>query len=153
VTEIVAHHSDGLLRLIGAFKMLKVLLLLAAGFGIFGFGDHAPQALAWHFDAQSHYVNGVLAKISHTSPKQLHEVGIGCFVYAAMFATEGIGLLMRKVWAEYVTIIITGSFIPLEIYEMVEHKSILKGIVIVLNIAIVIYLVLRLRRDKHWPFR
>ena len=50
---------------------------------------------------------------------------------------------MRKVWAEYLTIIITGSFIPLEIYEMVEHRSMVKGMVIVLNVAIVIYLVLR----------
>jgi uncharacterized membrane protein (DUF2068 family) len=36
---------------------------------------------------------------------------------------------------------------------MVHHESVLKGIVIAVNIAIVIYLVWRLRRDKHWPFR
>ena len=65
---------------------------------------------------------------------------------------EGIGLLLRRVWAEYVTIVITTSFVPLEIYELVERASLAKAIALVVNIAIVAYLALRLRSTKHWPF-
>ena len=50
------------------------------------------------------------------------------------------------------TAIITTSFIPLEIYELIEHESWMKIGVILLNALIVVYLVRRLRREGHWPF-
>lgn len=154
VIEIVPHQSDAMLRVIGGFKLLKTLTLIAAGIGMFSFGEHG-SSLGWqtHVDPGNHYVNEVLAKLSATSPHEIEELGVGCFVYAAMFGTEGMGLVFRKVWAEYVTIVITGSFIPLEVYEMIHHGSWVKAVVIVVNVAIVVYLVLRLRRDNQWPFR
>ena len=148
----MAHQSGTMLRVIGGLKIAKALVLIAAGIGMLTVGAHTFVGLM-HADAGNHYVTKALAKLSTVSPKKLHHLGIGCFVYAALFATEGIGLWMRKVWAEYLTIFITGSFIPLEIYEMVKHGSWVKGVVIAVNIAIVVYLVLRLRKDKQWPFR
>ena len=121
-----------MLKLIGAFKLLKTLALIAAGIGLLdGWADH----LVAHFRS--------------VDPKKLQELGSGSFIYAGLFAVEGTGLVLRKRWAEYLTIIITGSFIPFEIYEMVEHKSIAKGIVIAVNIAIVIYLVVDLRHGHR----
>lgn len=148
----MAYESGTMLRVIGALKIAKALMLIAAGIGMLSVGAHTLAGLV-HTDVGNHYMTKLLAKLSTVSPKKLHHLGIGCFVYAGLFATEGIGLWMRKVWAEYVTIVITGSFIPLEVYEMVKHGSWVKGVVIAVNIAIVVYLVLRLRRDKHWPFR
>jgi uncharacterized membrane protein (DUF2068 family) len=148
-------QRDGVLTLIGAFKLVKTLALIAAGVGLVSLGDgHEPSPLA-HFaaDPQNRHINALMAKLASVNPHELRELGIGSFIYAALFATEGTGLLLRRLWAEYLTIIITTSFIPLEVYEMVHHESILKGIVIAVNVAIVVYLVWRLRRDKHWPFR
>jgi len=155
VIEIVAHQRDGIIRLIGSLKVLKALILLAGGVGLLSLGNHGGHSLLWQLQADpgNHYVNRGIAKLASASPHKIHELGAGCFIYAALFGTEGVGLLMRKVWAEYLTIFITGSFIPIEIYEMVEHKSWFKLVVIVVNVAIVVYLVLRLRRDKQWPFR
>ena len=141
-----------MLRVIGALKIAKALVLIAAGIGMLSVGVHTLIGQV-QTDVGNHYMTKALAKLSSVSPKKLHELGIGCFIYAALFGVEGVGLWMRKVWAEYVTIVITGSFIPLEVYEMVKHGSWVKAVVIVVNIAIVVYLVLRLRRDKHWPFR
>jgi uncharacterized membrane protein (DUF2068 family) len=143
---VVAHKSDAVLRLIGALKLLKALALIGCGIGLLKIGSY-------HHDPENRYINHLIAKIGHASPRRIKELGIGCFAYAALFATEGIGLSLRKVWAEYLTTFITTSFIPLEIYELVQHRSWVKAAVIVANIAIVIYLVLRLRRDKQWPFR
>ena len=144
-----------MLRVIGALKIAKALMLIAAGVGVLSLGGDHAHTLAWnyHHDEANRYINRALSKVSHVITHELHELGIGCFVYAALFSVEGVGLWMRKVWAEYVTIIITGSFVPFEVYEAVEHASPVKGVVLVLNIAIVVYLVWRLRRDKHWPFR
>jgi uncharacterized membrane protein (DUF2068 family) len=148
-------RRDGVLILIGVFKLVKSLTLIAAGIGLLSLGDeHGPSLLGHlHADPQNHYINKVIAKLASTDPHKLRELGFGTFLYAALFATEGTGLLLRKLWAEYLTIFITTSFIPLEVYEMVHHGSVLKAIVIAANVAIVVYLVWRLRRDKHWPFR
>jgi len=70
------------------------------------------------------------------------------FAYAALFLTEGTGLLLRKRWAQYFTIIVTGSFLPLEVYEFARHASVAKLLVILLNVAIIGYLVVRLRREN-----
>ncbi len=151
----MASQNGTMLRVIGALKLAKALMLLAAGIGVVSLGTDHIHTLAWSFqhDEANHYIDEALSKVSHVSPHELHELGVGCFVYAALFSVEGVGLWMRKVWAEYVTIVITGSFIPLEVYEMVEHRSVVKGVVIALNVAIVVYLVWKLKRDKHWPFR
>lgn len=74
--------------------------------------------------------------------------GVGSFVYAAIFATEGIGLLAAKRWARYFTAIVTASFLPLEFYAIAQHPDELKAIVIALNIAIVIYLIARIRTQS-----
>jgi uncharacterized membrane protein (DUF2068 family) len=120
------------LKLIGAFKLLKTLMLIAVGVGVLkGWGTT------------------LIAHLSSIDPKKLEVLGIGTFIYAGLFATEGVGLMLRKRWAEYLTIIITASFIPFEVYEMIEHESIAKGAVIALNVAIVIYLVVDLRHGHR----
>jgi uncharacterized membrane protein (DUF2068 family) len=75
----------------------------------------------------------------------LKEIGAGSFGYAALFLTEGTGLLLRKRWAQYFTIIVTASFLPLEFYEVIRQPSVLKTVVILSNVAILVYLVIRLR--------
>ncbi|MDB4952593.1 MAG: putative rane protein [Myxococcales bacterium] len=154
----MAKERDSLIRIIGAFKLVKALLLTAVSVTALSLihGDPASHVASWMsalgFDPENLYVNEGLQKIEHADPQKLKEVGIGSLVYAALFMTEGVGLLLRRVWAEYLTVIITMSFIPFEIYEMIEHESWRKGALIAINVAIAVYLVLRLRRDKHWPF-
>ena len=71
---------------------------------------------------------------------------LGTFLYAGLFATEGIGLLMRKRWAEYFTIVTTSLLIPLEVYEMFRHFTIVKLLVTLVNLMIVWYLAARVRQ-------
>jgi len=61
--------------------------------------------------------------------------------------TEGIGLLLRRRWAEYFTIIMTALFLPLEIYEIVEKVTLTRVVVLIINAAIVWYLVQRVRKS------
>ena len=73
---------------------------------------------------------------------------LGTLVYAALFLTEGIGLLLEKVWAEYFTVIVTSSFLPLEIYELIKKFNGFKVAVTIANAAIVAYLIWRLKHKK-----
>jgi uncharacterized membrane protein (DUF2068 family) len=79
--------------------------------------------------------------------QKLKELSVGTFIYSAVFLTEGIGLALRKRWAEYFTIITTASFLPLELYELFHHATLPKAVALAINIAVVVYLVRELRRN------
>jgi uncharacterized membrane protein (DUF2068 family) len=96
-------------------------------------------------DPDNRYVHGALARVFRVTPKQLKELSIGTFLYAALFATEGVGLLLRKRWAEYFTVITTSGLVPLELFELHRHFTFVKLAVLLLNLLIVWYLVRRLR--------
>ena len=67
------------------------------------------------------------------------------FAYAALFTTEGVGLWRQKRWAEYLTIVATSSLIPFEVWELVKKLTILRAALVIANVAIVIYLVIKVR--------
>ena len=79
---------------------------------------------------------------------ELEEISVGSFFYAALLLTEGTGLLLRKRWAEYFTVIITASLMPLEFYELIEKFTLTRVAVIILNAVIVWYLIVQLRRYR-----
>jgi uncharacterized membrane protein (DUF2068 family) len=143
--------------LIGLFKLLKAALLIAIGIGAVKFlhKDLSGTILHWaqvlHVDQDNRYFHGILVRVFRVTPKQLKTLSVGTFIYAGLFLTEGVGLLLRKHWAEYFTIITTGAFIPLEVYELVRHFTITKVVVTVINVLIVWYLVARVRsRSKRF---
>src|SRR6185437_5056604 len=113
--------------LIGVFKVAKAIGLLIAGIGLLRLLHKDVAAVAAHWievlrvDPDNRYIHRALLRIFNVTPKQLKELSAGTFVYAGIFLTEGTGLLARKHWAEYMTLISTGLFIPLEIYEIYRH--------------------------------
>jgi len=151
--------SSFFLILIGLFKLCKALLLLAVGVGAIKFlhKDLAGTVMHWvrvlRVDPGNQFIHAALVRIFRLTPKQLRELSVGTFLYAALFATEGVGLLLRKLWAEYFTIITTGGLIPLEIYELAKHFTVAKLAVTVVNILIVWYLVARVRSPSRRSFR
>jgi len=148
------HPSRGLL-LIAAFKLLKGLALLAVGIGAHTLIDKDLATVVEHWvnvfrvDPNNHYLHALLERFTDLSPQRLKAVSFGTFFYAALLLTEGVGLALGKRWAEYFTIIATSSLIPLEIYEIFRHANITKVVLLLINVAVVWYLVLELRRHKE----
>ena len=70
---------------------------------------------------------------------------LSAIAYAALEATEGVGLAMRRRWAEYLTVIATGILIPYEAYEVIRHPTLFKVGALALNLAVVGYLAYRKR--------
>jgi uncharacterized membrane protein (DUF2068 family) len=148
-------QNHGLPRLIAVFKLVKALTLITVGIGALRLthANNAADTLTqiagrFGFNPGARYLDHALARIANLPPKDFRDLGIGSFVYAALFLTEGIGLWLAKPWAEWFTAVITGSLVPLEIFEIHRHPSITKVIVLLLNIAIVVYLVARIRREQ-----
>lgn len=144
-------RPDWIIKIIAGLKLVKALVLAAVGIGALSLSPAVQQRLM-HLQVGSHLVQRAIAKICALSPHSAKLMGLAFLAYAVMFAVEGGGLFAEAVWAEYLTTIITASFLPLEIYELARHASWLKALALVANIAIVGYLVWRLRRDRHWPF-
>ncbi|GAC1473958.1 MAG: hypothetical protein PVS3B2_14360 [Candidatus Dormibacteraceae bacterium] len=75
----------------------------------------------------------------------INVLAIGAVAYAILEGTEGVGLAMRRRWAEYLTVIATGVLIPYEAFEVVRHVTLFKIGALLLNLAVVGYLAYRKR--------
>jgi uncharacterized membrane protein (DUF2068 family) len=131
---------------IGALKLMKAVLFVSMGFGVIHLlhkdvADVLLRAVtALRFDPENRIVNLLLEKSALLSPHRLKEISFAIFLYAALDIIEGTGLVLEKVWAEYFTLILTGSFLPWEFYEIVRHVTVLKIVLTVLNLAVFVYL-------------
>jgi uncharacterized membrane protein (DUF2068 family) len=76
-------------------------------------------------------------------------LGYAAFFYAALFAAEGIGLYLRKHWAEYLVVIVSGSLLPFEVYELFNSAAWWKLGVLTGNLLIVGYLIHRIVLDAR----
>ncbi len=149
--------SAPILILIGLGKLVKASLLIAVGIGALDLlHKNVTDTIAqWlrelHADPDNKFIHSVLERLPAMTPAQLEQLSVGTFLYAALFLAEGFGLLMRKRWAEYLTVASTAVFLPLEVYEMTRHLTLVRGAVFVINIAIVAYLIARLRSRMDEP--
>jgi uncharacterized membrane protein (DUF2068 family) len=143
------------IRLIALFKLVKAITLVAVGVGALKLlhRDMASTLDHWiaasGLDPGNRWVEKGIEKFSNLTPAKVKGLGIVSFIYAGLFLTEGIGLWLMKRWAEWFTIIITSSLVPVEVYELVRHPTAIKILVLIINIVVVIYLLYRIRRDKQ----
>jgi uncharacterized membrane protein (DUF2068 family) len=147
--------DNRLLRLIACFKLLKSALLVAVGMSalhllhkdVAGVLEHWVAMLG--VDPGNRYVDKALQKFAISTPNKIKSFGVVSFIYAGLFLTEGIGLWMVRRWAEWFSVIITTSLVPFEVYEIYRHLSSIKCLVLLLNIAVVAYLLYRIRKERQ----
>ncbi len=141
----------GVLRMIAVYKITKVALLIAAGYFELRLRDVSVIARLYSWAStlpsggEHDGVLRALAWFSGLSPKRIQALGFVTIAYAVIFSVEGIGLWLRRRWAEWLTIVITASLVPLEVWELVHRPTRGKAVVFAVNIAIVWYLIVQLR--------
>jgi uncharacterized membrane protein (DUF2068 family) len=145
-------RADKAVVLIGVFKLVKALLLVGVGLGsLLGLPQRISQ-LSTEGARWTAMVGGreviqrALAKVLSLDDKILRRIGVASLCYALIFVVEGVGLIRKKRWAEWLTVIVTASFIPFEIYELARHFTGAKVAALVLNVLIAGYLLWR-----RWP--
>lgn len=140
-----------LLRVIAVFKFLKAASLIALSVGLFRMmhQDVGMRVQHWveamHLDPGNRHVVMLLARVAKLSPAEVTKLGLVGLLYAGLFLVEGTGLWLQRRWGEWTTVVLTGLLIPVELYEIVRHPSVVKVLVLVLNIGIVWYLIHRIR--------
>ena len=146
-------HDRGLL-LIGLFKLAKAIFFFCIGVGAIhllhkDLEDEVMRlAVRFKFDPESRFVSLLLDKIDLIDAHRLREISVATFAYSALALTEGVGLLLEKVWAEYLTLILTVSFLPWELYELARRPDWFRLSLLLINLAVLGYLVWLLRRKK-----
>jgi len=147
------HHDSGLLA-IGVFKVVEAVFFLLVGVGVIHFihrdlGDAALRlAMRLRIDPDGRLVSFVLDRLDEVTSRRLRQIGAATFFYAGLRLTEGIGLVMEKAWAEYLTVGVTVSFLPWEVYEIMRRPDWVRVGLLVVNLVVLGYLVWWLKRNR-----
>jgi uncharacterized membrane protein (DUF2068 family) len=139
------HHNRWLV-LIAAFKFAQAALFIAIGVGAHrllhkDFGDWLFE-LAHHlrFNPESRIVDFILLKGKLVNDSVLRRIGLVAFCYSAIGIAEGVGLYLEKAWGEFLTIAITASFLPWEIFEVFRRVTWIRISLLTINILVFCYL-------------
>lgn len=147
----VAPHDRGLVA-IGIFKLLESVFFVLVGIGVLHLigKDLEDEALKLagrlRVDPDGRLVGWVLDHIDGITSHRLKQIGIATFFYAGLRILEGVGLVMEKLWAEYLTVGATTVFLPWEIYEIVHRPDWIRFGVFLVNLGVLGYLSWSLRQ-------
>jgi uncharacterized membrane protein (DUF2068 family) len=152
----VAPWEDFVLRFIAVYKLIHAAFFIAVGFGLLRLRGHsvvdflnAHIIIPYHLNPENREINWLLDKADALTSHRLLLLGYAAFFYAALFAAEGIGLYLRAHWAEWLVVVVTGSLLPLEVYELFHKAALWKLVAVIGNLLIVGYLIHRILLDSR----
>lgn len=170
--------ADKGLFLIGVFEIVKTVLFVIAAAGVAHLVNRNTQVEltkllhAFRLSGDRAFIKDLLLRANLiTDPGKRILTGV-LLLYAGLHATEGIGLLLRKRWAEYFTVIMTALPLPFEVWVLVHHAKHsplsrlapadqtvpvllsshvfeLKIAVLIINVGIVLYLIRALKNGRR----
>jgi uncharacterized membrane protein (DUF2068 family) len=155
-TAMHRHRDRGLLA-IGVFKLVKSAFFFSVGIGAIkllhkDLGDVVMRVVtALRLDVEGRFVSFLIQKVDLIDMHRLREAGLGAFAYSALALVEGIGLMLEKVWAEFLTLGLTISFLPWELYELARHPDLVRLSLLLANLVVLAYLLWLLREMKKHP--
>jgi len=147
-------EHDAFIKVIIVERIAKAIVLVALGIGLLVAGrkgwldnwaDYAEDQLNLTVGRNIILELLLRALVYIGAFTHISLLAISAIIYAALEATEGVGLAMRRRWAEYLTVIATGILIPYEAYEVIMHPTLFKVGALLLNLAVVGYLAYRKR--------
>ena len=129
------------------FEASKGLLVLVVGLGLLSLIQHNLEVeaedivLFLNLNPAHKFPQIFINTLSHMEDPQLLMLSISALLYAALRFIEAGGLWLDKVWAEWLAIIADSLFMPMEIYEIIMRVTVFRVMILVLNIAIVVFLI------------
>lgn len=150
------------LKFIIGEKLLLGLLFAAISFGMLSllnkdmviFTDRMVVFL--NLDIEKDYVQELVDWLTNIKGGTIIGISAGMFVLSSLNLVEAYGLHKRRRWAEWLTVIATSLFIPLELYEVVQEQTPVRVGALVINVAIVYYLAKHKElfpKRRFWLFR
>lgn len=134
------------LVLIAAYKFLLALMFVAVGIGALRLMHKDIDDVISHigdllrFNPESRFVNFLYDRASLINDPLLRRIGALAFSYAGLSLAEGIGLYLEKAWGEFLTLAITISFLPWEIFEIFHRITLVRVGLLAVNVLVFMYL-------------
>ena len=147
------HHDRGLMA-IGLLKLFEAVFFFLVGVGAIHFlhrdlGEAATRlAERLKFDLDGRMMTWVMDHLDDVTAHRLKQIGVATFFYAGLRIAEGVGLIMEKVWAEYLIVGVTVSFLPWELYEIVRRLDWVRVCILFANLIVLAYVLWLLRRNR-----
>lgn len=132
---------DRWLVVIGGFKLFEAALLVLLGVGVIhmlhqDIGDELTRLfLSLRFDPEGRFASFLIDKASDITPHQLKQISVAIFAHAGLDILEGTGLILRKIWAEFVTIAVSAFFLPFEFVALADHVTWIRIGITAINVA------------------
>ncbi len=149
---------DGVIRLIILERFLKGAVLLVGGAVLLAVGSRTDlHRIANDLQVQlalepgRHLWRRALTWVLDRLGAHPDAIGIAAILYGLLECLEGVGLMLRRRWAEYLVVLATSALLPLEVDELLHHPTPLKAAGTLVNAAIVVYLVWRKRLFMERP--
>ena len=148
---------DGL-RIIGLIKLGKAALVMATTYGLVRLlkPQLVDQMYDWLYSLTDSFERRLLERAldwaDSLGADRIHNIVIATSAYTAILLAEGIGLMLRKTWAEWLTVVASASLIPFELWHLffgVRHNTWAVLAATVLNVVIVIYLIRVLQKSRR----
>ena len=136
------------LRLLAIYYVAQGLLLIAVGVGGLILVDQNQLLIVKHWlhvirlDPDNRIIHWLLTNILPVTNQMLETFSVGSFVYGGLAFVQGGGLFFSKSWASYLTVLVVGSFIPWELYSLLDDVTPLKLLALGINVVIVGYLLM-----------
>src|SRR5579859_5920261 len=113
------------LRFIAFIKLLKATGFILVGLGLLRLlhKDVDEQVVYWlrfylHVGPEQPLAQWVLNQMAYLDDRKIIYFSATSFISSILLTVEGIGLYYEKRWAEWMTVILTSSFIPVELYNI-----------------------------------
>lgn len=147
--------SDAGLRAVASFEAVKGVAVILLGILLIAVHHHvedfAEDLLDWlHIDADRRFGHMVLNAATKINDARLWTIVGASLTYSGVRFIEAWGLWHRRVWAEWFALLSGALYLPLEIFKVSEHATWERILILVINLAIVFYMLyIRLRAMRH----
>ena len=143
--EFMEKHS-AFLKFIIAEKLLLGIVFTALSFGALSLVNKDMEVVTGHMvvlfnlDIEKDYVQNSVYWLTNIKDMTIVGISAGMLLLGSLNLIEAYGLHRRRRWAEWLTVIATSLFIPLELYEVIQEQTPFRIGALVINVAIVYYL-------------
>jgi len=145
------------LRAVATFELTKGMIVLLAACGIvlvmhrmdpWDIADGLLRLL--HISPDHHFAQVFLDWADSLTDAKLWTVAAGAGAYSLLRFAEAYGLWHAKAWAEWIALISGTLYLPFEIYKLIHRQSIFHIAVLLINLAVVLYMIYALKTSHNW---
>jgi uncharacterized membrane protein (DUF2068 family) len=143
------------LRAVATFELAKGMIVLLAACGIlllvhredpWDIADGLLRLL--HISPDHHFAQVFLDWADNLTEAKVWAVAAGAIAYSLLRFAESYGLWYARAWAEWIALISGTLYLPFEIYKVVLRQSIFHVSVLLINVAVVLYMIYALKTGE-----